>query len=60
LLEPLYKPAELVDYIEACKEEINRGHQASFIVIAEDTNQLQKEDVIEKTGHTDHTPANSW
>jgi len=30
--------------------KINRGHQASFIVLAGDTNQLKNEDVNEKTG----------
>jgi hypothetical protein len=38
--KPIYKPSALVDFIEACVEEINREYPSAQIVLAGDLNQL--------------------
>jgi exonuclease III len=50
--KPLYKPAALLDYIEACVEELNREFPTANIVLAGDLNQLPDQDLVERTGLT--------
>jgi hypothetical protein len=48
--KPNYKPAELLDYIEACVEELSEFFPAAHVILAGDLNQLSNEDVEERTG----------
>ena len=50
--KPLYKPAALLDYIEAVVEELNRDFPAAHIVVAGDMNQLPDQDMLQRTGLT--------
>jgi len=46
------KPAELLDYIEACVEELTSSFPAANIVLAGDVNRLSDDDMEERTGLT--------
>ena len=46
----LYTTEALLDYIEACVEEVSRDFPAANIVIAGDVNQLSEDDLVERTG----------
>ena len=48
--KPLYTTEALLDYIEACVEEVSRDFPAANIVIAGDVNQLSEDDLVERTG----------
>jgi len=48
--KPIYKPVEILDYIEACVEELSGFFLAAHIILACDLNQLSNEDVEERTG----------
>jgi Reverse transcriptase (RNA-dependent DNA polymerase)/Endonuclease/Exonuclease/phosphatase family len=50
--KPLYDEKALLDYIEACVDEVSRQFPTAHIVIAGDLNQLPSNDVIERTGLT--------
>jgi len=52
LPKPLYTPDALLDYIEACIDELVRDYPASPIVLAGDFNQLPDDAVAERTGLT--------
>ena len=47
---PLYTADSLLDYIEACVDELNRQFPTAPIILAGDFNQLSNEDVAERTG----------
>ena len=49
---PIYSQDDLLDYIEACVEELSRDFPAAPIVLAGDLNQLSDEDIVERTGLT--------
>ena len=49
---PIYKPEELLDYVDACVSEISHDFPLADIVIAGDVNQLSDRDVVERTGLT--------
>ena len=49
---PIYKPEELLDYVEAFVSEISHDFPLADIVIAGDVNQLSDRDVVERTGLT--------
>jgi len=49
---PLYQPIELLDYIEACVEEVSRDFPTAHIVLAGDLNKLSEHEVVERTGLT--------
>ena len=48
----VYQTVELLEYIEACVEELNRDFPAAFVVLAGDLNQLRDQDLVERTGLT--------
>ncbi len=48
----IYKPAALLDYIEACVGELNRDFPAAHVVLAGDLNQLSDQELVERTGLT--------
>ena len=48
----VYQTAELLNYIEASVEELNRDFPAAFVVLAGDLNQLHDQDLVERTGLT--------
>ena len=50
--KPIYRTEALLDYIEACVDELNRRFPTAPIVIAGDLNQLPDEDLVERTGLT--------
>ena len=50
LPRPLYKADSLLDYIEACVDELLRDHPSASIVLAGDLNQLTDSAVLERTG----------
>ena len=50
--KPLYATEALLDYIEACVEEVSRDFPAANIVIAGDVNYFTKDDLVERTGLT--------
>jgi len=49
---PTYSQDDLLNYIEACVEELSRDFPAAPIVLAGDLNQLSDEDIVERTGLT--------
>jgi len=49
---PIYKPEELLAYIETSVEEINHDFPLAEIVLAGDLNQLSENDLVEQTGLT--------
>jgi len=55
---PKYNQNDLLDYIEACVEELSRDFPTAPIVIAGDLNQLPDHDIVERTGptHIVHQP----
>jgi hypothetical protein len=50
--QPLYQPTELLNYIEACVEEVSRDFPTAHIVLAGDLNKLSEHEVVERTGLT--------
>ena len=48
--KPLYTTEALLDYIEACVDEVGRDFPAAHIVLAGDVNQLPEDDLVERTG----------
>jgi Reverse transcriptase (RNA-dependent DNA polymerase)/Endonuclease/Exonuclease/phosphatase family len=50
--KPIYKPSELLEYVEACVEEINSDFPSAYIVLAGDMNQLPDQELVEQTGLT--------
>ena len=48
--KPLYTTEALLNYIEACVEEVSRGFPTKRIIIAGDMNQLPNDDLVELTG----------
>ena len=49
---PIYKPEDLLAFIEACVAEISHDHPMADIVLAGDVNQLPDRDIVERTGLT--------
>ena len=47
---PLYSVLSLLDYVEACVDELNQDFPAASIVLAGDFNQLSDDAVAERTG----------
>ena len=50
--KPIYNPTALVDYIEACVEEINRDFPSAHIELVGDLYQQPDQDLVEQTGLT--------
>jgi len=48
--KPIYKPAEILDYIEACVDELSGFFPAAHIILASDLKQLSNEDIEERMG----------
>ena len=48
--KPIYTTEGLLNYIEACVEEVNRDFPTAHIVLAGDMNQLPNDDLVERTG----------
>jgi len=56
---PTYCPEVLLDFIEACVEEISHAFPLADVILAGDLNQLSDNDLIERTGLTEINGKNS-